>query len=99
MAGSHRCTFTCLYNQSVILVPCPLERQLAVHSLCDSQIWTPLDCLLGSLINSFFESLHERATHWEKLSFAQEAFGRWQNLHEWKLWLIDSLQSVEDLAN
>jgi hypothetical protein len=45
--------------------------------------WRPemdLKSLLESLFESLLESLLERASHRERYSFPQEAFGRWETL-------------------
>jgi len=63
-----------------------------------------IEYLLNSLLESLFESLFERAVFeraapQEEYSFPWKAFGRWQTLSLWKLWLMDSSKSVEALAN
>jgi len=50
------------------------------------------------MLESLLESLIERAELWEEYSFPLEAFGLWQTLSLWKLWLIEGSKSVEALA-
>jgi len=46
------------------------------------------------------ESLLERSSVREEKSFPPlEAFGRWQTLSLWKLWLIEASKSMEALGN
>jgi hypothetical protein len=72
------------------MAPSLHESQLAIERLLES--------LIESLLESRLESLIERAELWEEYSFAQAAFGLWQTLSLWKLWLIEASKSVEALA-